>query len=82
MSANSLIRLARDAVSVSVHMFAIAGVAAIERILASRADFVAAAIMDGLFNRIARSDFFLGHGREIIDAEEGQDDKGSGSFQE
>jgi hypothetical protein len=48
-------------------MFAIAGVAASERGFAGGADFVAAAIVDGFLHRIARRDFFLGHGREIID---------------
>jgi hypothetical protein len=38
--------------------------------------------MDGLFNHIARRDFFFGHGREIIDGKEGQDDQRSSGFEE
>jgi hypothetical protein len=63
-------------------MFAIAGVAASERGFAGGADFVAAAIVDRFLHRIARGDFFLGHGREIIDAKEGQDDQRSSGFEE
>lgn len=59
------IRLTRHAVSIAVHMFAIAGVAASERGFAGGADFVAAAIVDGLLNRIARRDFFLGQPEKL-----------------
>lgn len=53
-----------------------------ERSLASGADFVAAAIMDGLLDRIPHSDFLLSDRGEVIDAEEGQNDQGSSGFQE
>lgn|GEM_PF-3003225 len=75
-------RLTRHAVAIAVHMLAIAGAAASERGLAGGADFVAAFIMDGLLHRIARSDFFFGHGREILDGKEGQDDQRSSDFED
>jgi hypothetical protein len=75
-------RLTRHAVAIAVHMFAIAGAAAIEGGFAGGADFVAAFIIYGLLHRIARRDFFLGHGREIIDAKEGQDDQRRSEFEE
>ena len=54
-----VIRFAGDAVAVAVHMFAVARIAAIERSLASGADFVAAAVVDGLLDRVLCSHFFL-----------------------
>jgi len=56
-------RLASDSVAVTIHMFAIAGIATIQRGLASVADFVAAVIIDGLLHSIARGDFFFRDGR-------------------
>lgn len=53
-------RLTRHTVAIAIHMFAVAGVAAIQRGFAGGADFVAAAVMDGFLDRIARRDFFLG----------------------
>ena len=66
-----VIRFAGDAVAVAVHMFAVAGIAAIERSLASGADLVAAGIMDGMFDSVPRCDFFLRNCGEVIDSEEG-----------
>jgi hypothetical protein len=77
-----VIRLTCHAVAVAVHMFALAGIAAMERGFAGSADFVAAFIMDGSLHRIARRDFFLGHGREVVDGKEGQDDQRSSGFEE
>ena len=77
-----VIRFAGDAVAIAVHMFAVAGIAAIERSLASGADFVAAAVSDGLFDCVPRRHFFLRDSGEVIDAEEGQDDQGSSGFEE
>ena len=77
-----VIRFAGDAVAIAVHMFAVAGIAAIERSLASGADFVAAAVMDGLFDCVPRRYFFLRNCGQVIHAEEGQDDQGSSGFEE
>ena len=77
-----VIRFAGDAVAVAVHMFAVAGIAAIERSLASSAYFVAAAIVDGLFDRVPRGHFFLRDCGQVIDAEKGQDDQRSSGFEE
>jgi hypothetical protein len=77
-----VIRLTCHAVAVAVHMFAVSGVAASERGFAGGADFVAAAIVDGLLDRIPRRDFVLGHGREVVDGKEGQDDQRSSGFEE
>ena len=64
------IRFTSNAVAVTVHMFTVAGIAAIKRSFAGGADFVAAAIMDGLLDRIPRRHFFLCDRGEVIDAEE------------
>ncbi len=77
-----VIRLARYTVIIAIHVFAITGVAPIERGFAGDADFAATVIMDGFLHRIVRRDFFLGHGREVLDAEEGQDDQRSSGFEE
>ena len=66
-----VIRFAGDAVAIAVHMFAVAGIAAIERSLASGAHFVAAAVSDRLFDSVPRRYFFLCDCGQVIDAENG-----------
>lgn len=60
-------RLARNAVTVAIHMLAITGIAAIQRRLAGGAHFVAAAVVDRLLNCVARLYLLLRDGREIVD---------------
>ena len=58
--------------TIATHMFPLAVVATINRRLASSADFVAAVMMNGLLDSIARGDFLLRDRREIMYACKGQ----------
>jgi hypothetical protein len=48
------IGFAGNAVSVAIHAFTISGIAAIQRVFAVRANFVATGIIDGSFNLLGR----------------------------
>lgn len=70
----------RHTVAVTVEMARVAGLTCTQGCASGCADFVAAAVMNGLLHSIACRDFFLGHGREVIDAKEGQDRQGCSGF--